>query len=240
MHDLLTRHTPLVPVEILEARYEDALKRLLSDDSADTFGSYLEFGVYRGDSMLCMQRASERVGLGGMRLFGFDSFEGMPDSSGPEDAATRSGGGLSYRPGALKSPYDETVKAMTQQGADWERIKLVPGWYDQTLTPEARDQTDIRRASVIMIDCVLYSSTLAALRFCEPLIQDAAIVFLDDWDAGAEVVSEGAAGERRAFEEFIAAHPGLRAEPIGSYAHAEDDPPSLAMIMLVRRIDRSA
>jgi len=236
-HDHVTRHTPLVPVRILESRYGDALEELLTRHAAETIGDYLEFGVYRGDSLLCMQRASERLGLGAMRLFGFDSFEGLPDTSGAEDQATRSGGGLSYRPGALRSSYDDTVKAMTRHGADWQRIELVPGWYAETLEPGFRDRAGIRWASVIMIDCVLYSSTLEALRFCEPLIGSEAIVFLDDWDAGTEVVSEGAAGERRAFEEFIVAHPALRAEPIGSYLHEEDNPPSLAMIMLVRRAD---
>jgi O-methyltransferase len=239
-HALITRHTPLVPTEILESRYEDALRRLADRAGSQPIGDYLEFGVYRGDSMLCMQRASARLGLGGMRLVGFDSFEGMPDTAVAEDEATRSGGGLSYRPGALKSSYDDTKKTMTAHGADWDRIELVRGWYDETLTPEVRERIGVRRAAVVMIDCVLYSSTLAALRFCEPLIADEAIVFLDDWDAGVEVDAESAAGERIAFETFVAENPTLRVEQIGSYEHVEDDPPSVATIMLVRRMREPA
>jgi O-methyltransferase len=241
LHAFITRHTPLVPVAILESRYEQALERLLRDAPDGTVGDYLEFGVYRGDSMLCMQRASVSVGLAEMRLIGFDSFEGMPATDDAEDDATRSGGGLSYRPGALRSSYDDTVKAMTRQNADWRRIELVKGWYDETLTPTVRDRIGVRRAGLIMIDCVFYSSTMAALRFCEPLIEAEAIVVLDDWDAGVEVAAdEDAAGERRAFETFMAENPTLEAEPIDSYLHEEDDPPSAAMIMLVRRVRQTS
>jgi O-methyltransferase len=236
--DRITRGELLVPTDVLEARYEEALRRLLTH-GPESVGSYFEFGVYRGESLLCMQRASLRVGLGGMRLFGFDSFAGLPHTRDGIGDATEPRSGLSYRPGALKSSYAQTVESMSRRGADWQRIQLIPGWYSETLTPEFRNSTDLGQASVIMIDCVLYSSTLEALRFCEPLIGRESIVFLDDWGAAIELDATGASGERRAFEEFVAANPTLKAEQIGSYLHTEDEPPSMAVIMLLRRVERS-
>jgi hypothetical protein len=234
LHARWIQHRALVPVDVLTDQYESILRTSFRPDPRFATGDYLEFGVYRGDSLLCMQRASERTGHTGMRLFGFDSFEGMPSTDTPEDQAMRAGGSLTFQPGALRSGLDATVKAMTGAGADWTRITLVPGWFDDSLTPALREERDLRRAAVIMLDCVLYSSTYAALCFCEPIMRKETIVVLDDWDAGSEL-GPNAAGERRAFEDFIAAHPTLSAEPIGSYRHEEDDSPSAAMVMRVTR-----
>ncbi len=69
-----------------------------------------------------------------------------------------------------------------------------------------------------MIDCDLYSSTVDALAFCEPLIQERAVVFFDDWHS-ASLAAQGL-GERRAFDEFIARHTDIDAEPFQSYSES--------------------
>src|SRR5687768_4046277 len=42
-------------------------------------GDYLEFGVFKGASLLYAQQRADELKLGAMRFIGFDSFEGLPD-----------------------------------------------------------------------------------------------------------------------------------------------------------------
>jgi len=67
----------LVPEQDLQRSFEAAL-HLLGEDVRTSAVAYLEFGVYVGTSMACMYRAASRVGASGLRLVGFDSFQGMP------------------------------------------------------------------------------------------------------------------------------------------------------------------
>jgi O-methyltransferase len=200
---------PLVPERELEATYRDALKLLASEAGPDGVGDYLEFGVYVGTSLLCMHRASRAAGLDSLRLFGFDSFEGLPDA-----AATESEG--VWKPGQFRADYDSVRKILARRGVDWSRTVLVPGWFEDTLHTDLARQLGIEKAGVVMIDCDIYSSARTALDFCVPLIGDEAVLIFDDWNSGG-LASKGL-GERRAFEELLAANPDLRAEELRPYS----------------------
>ena len=199
------REIPLVPERELEDTYGDVLRHLAAAAGPGGVGDYLEFGVYVGSSLLCMHRASNTVGLGSLRLFGFDSFQGLPDAAAKEDE------GL-WQPGSFRAELGVAREHLTRGGIDWSRTVLVPGWFEDTLRPELARRIGIEKAGVIMIDCDIYSSALTALRFCAPLIRDRAAVFFDDWDSG-DLAAKGL-GERRAFEEFLAGNPELAAEEL--------------------------
>jgi hypothetical protein len=76
-----------------------------------------------------------------------------------------------------------------------------------------RSQLNLTSASLIMIDCDIYSAARDALQFAGPLIRDRAVIFLDDWGYGVKL---GRRGEKEAFEEFLAAFP-FEATPLPSY-----------------------
>jgi O-methyltransferase len=196
-----------VPERELEQAYQDALNRLAVAAAPDEVGDYLEFGVYVGTSLLCMHRASRAVGLESLRLYGFDSFQGLP-----EITATEAGG---WQPGWFRAEYSTVREHLTRNGIDWDRTTLVPGWFEETLVPGLAHELGIKKAGVIMIDCDLYSAAVSALAFCTPLIRDNAVMFFDDWNSG-DLAAKGL-GERRAFEEFLAANPDLRAEELPPY-----------------------
>jgi O-methyltransferase len=199
---------PLVPERELESTYREALELLARKLGPDGVGDYLEFGVYVGTSLLCMDRASKALGLDSVRLFGFDSFEGLPD------AAAEDHGG--WVPGQFRADLDFVREKLTRGGVDWSRTVLIPGWFEDTLRPGLAEQLGIEKAGVVMIDCDLYSSARTALDFCAPLIRTAAAVVFDDWNSGG-LASRGL-GERQAFDEFLAAHPTLAAEELPSYS----------------------
>ncbi|MET0283558.1 MAG: TylF/MycF/NovP-related O-methyltransferase [Polyangiales bacterium] len=200
----------VLPVHALKAVQRKALEALRG---SEPLGDYLEFGVFAGTSMTCMSEVLEERGLRDVRLFGFDSFEGMPPQAASEDEGT-------WAPGQFKFELEVTRAIMERRGVDLSRVTLTKGWFSDTLTPAFRTRHALQKASVIMVDCDLYSSTVDVLRFVEPLIQDRVVMFFDDWNSN-ELAAKNM-GERRAFDEFLSAHPELEVEDFGSYAsHAQ-------------------
>jgi predicted O-methyltransferase YrrM len=218
------RNPPLVSAGALERMFRNELRLLASEAGPAGVGDYLEFGVYVGTSLLCMHRASKAAGLGRMRLFGFDSFQGLPEAAAEDEGP--------YRPGWFRADYDLARENLSRNGIDWSRTVLVPGWFEDTLTPELVERLGIRKAGVILIDCDIYSAARTALEFCAPLIKDKAVVVLDDWP-GDTPEAQGL-GERRAFDEFLACNPDLRAEEREPYRW-EGRPNAVGKVFLVTR-----
>lgn len=202
-----------VSVTRLTRKSREAWNWLSEQVGTESLGDYFEFGVFSGQSMAAMHRVIQELGLERPRLFGFDSFEGLPQSAKFEDNGY-------WQPGSFKMDLKSTRKYLTRQGIDWERVALVKGWFKDTLTPELVAKHQMVKASVIMVDCDLYSSAREALFFCAPLIKDKAVILFDDW-AGGNLAAQNL-GEKKAFDEFLAANPQLRAEDFGKYdAHSK-------------------
>jgi O-methyltransferase len=194
----------LVPKEEFTHCARNAIRTLQRSDQAEPTGDYLEFGVSRGTSLACMFHALASEHASNVRLIGFDSFEGMP-----AEAATQG-----WRPGAYRSTIHTTRRYLSKAGVDLTRVQLVKGWFDDTLTSETRRRLDISKASLIMIDCDIYTASRQALWFCEPLIHDQAVIFFDDWGWRSDLEK---IGQREAFDEFLAEFPSLSAEPLPAY-----------------------
>jgi O-methyltransferase len=208
-HDLRLRAgqpETLVPEEELKRVYRDALLHVAEMTPREELGDYLEFGVYTGTSLACMHEVLSELELDHVRLFGFDSFEGLPAAAGTEGK---------WPPGLYRSSYDFTRANLTEREVDWARVALIKGWFDDTLTPETRSAHNIRKASVIMVDCDLYSSATTALEFCAPLIGDRAVVLFDDWHPDSLAARNE--GEKRAFDEFLARHPYFSITEMDTY-----------------------
>jgi O-methyltransferase len=196
--EVRNRHR-LVNESELKQVYTESVSLLASD--AEELGDYLEFGVYNGSSLLTMYRVLQEVGNRHSRLIGFDSFEGLPAS-----AATDCGG--HWRPGEFKCSLEFTRRVLDYERVDWNRIVLVKGFFDTTLTAELRASVKLRKASWIMVDCDLYASAAEALAFCTPLIANRTIVFFDDWYP----LAERGMGEKAAFDEWMTVNETFTAE----------------------------
>lgn len=203
----------LVPADELRQKYCAAIKLLQEQLPDAPLGDYLEFGVYQGTSLLCFYEAAQLCGIDDMRLFGFDSFEGLPLHARMDD------GGIWF-PGQFKSSYDYTTAYLSSKGVDRERVFLVKGWFQDTLTEDFIVDYDVQRVSIIMIDCDMYSSAKEALEFCIPLIQDQAIIFFDDWFSSR--LDERNMGEKRAFAEILEKYPHIFAQPLDEFIYYKD------------------
>ena len=154
----------------IKPKFEEALIYLKNfHQDPKLLGDYLEFGVSHGSSILYMFETTKKLGFDTMRLFGFDSFEGLP-----EEALTEDGG--NWRPGDFYAKEKNVRRFLTKSGIDWNRVKLVRGWFKDTLRNSFFEQYEIEKASIIMIDCDLYSAAKEALTFCVPIISDPFVI----------------------------------------------------------------
>ena len=170
-------------------------------------GDYLEFGVYNGTSLSIAYDTIHKHNNMTTRLFGFDSFEGLPPEAKSDDDGK-------WFQGQFKCTYKTTVKKLNAKGVDLNRVTLVKGFYSDTLNQELKNKYNLKTASLIMIDCDLYSSTRDALEFCKSLIKDKTIIIFDDWLPDLEKQN---LGEKKAFDEFLVNNKEFRSSLFREY-----------------------
>jgi hypothetical protein len=126
------------------ALLDAALKRV------EINGLYLEFGVYKGDSINYIASKIDN------QIHGFDSFEGLPED-------WKDG----FEKGYFKVPDLPKVK---------ENVVLIKGWFSNTLPTFIGKQ--MRNAAFAHIDCDLYSSTKAIFDLAgECIVKGTVLVF---------------------------------------------------------------
>lgn len=189
-------------------------------------GDYLEFGVYRGSSFCrAYQAISKAFSLriaqkeGGasleqqqrrmalweqMRFFAFDSFEGLPPLKGL-DTLTED-----FAEGQYAASQEELRQAMDSAEVDAAKVKIVPGWFDQTCNQQTWDREALQKAAIVWIDGDLYDSARAVLSGITPLLQDGTIIIFDDWFTFR---GNPDLGEQKAFYEWLETLSDFQAVP---------------------------
>lgn len=177
-------------------------------------GDYLEFGVARARTLIYARRFGEKFPArgdeGGCRYFGFDSFEGFPQTEGIDKVFER------FKAKDESHDLETAAKNIERNFGDMNGVFLEKGFYDQTLTEKFLNENNIERARVIHVDCDLYQSAIAALNFITALIHDGTILLFDDWLCYRGRPDRG---ERRAVQEWLAANPQIHLTPYRSYAN---------------------
>jgi hypothetical protein len=145
---------------------------------ADQEVLYLEFGVWKGESMnqwSCLLRNKES------RLHGFDSFEGLPEAVDHHGAS-----GVAFAKGDLSTQGE--LPATSDP-----RVRFFKGWFEDTLPSYEFVDSPVL---VVFLDADLYSSTKCVLTMLKKHIKIGAILYFDEfWERYHE---------QRAFEEFLA------------------------------------
>lgn len=189
-----------------------ALDRCLAEvERRDGTGDYYEFGIFKGYAFWYAQDAARRLGLDGMRFFGFDSFRGLPEVQGADATAEDV-----FYAGQYACSKDQVTRNLEARGVDWDRTFLVEGYFEASLTEETRSRLGMAPVAVALIDCDLYESTAQVLEFIRPLLQDHSILMFDDWNC---FDADDSRGQRLAFREFLRSHPEVRAREWFAYGH---------------------
>lgn len=166
-------------------------------------GDYLEFGVWEGNSFITAYKEAERNGFNGMEFYAFDSFEGLP---GTDDIDIYS----VFKQGDFCCSEEQFKKNLVKARVDMKKVRVVKGWYDKVLTKELKDNLNIWRAAVVLVDCDLYSSAKAVLDFCTGYVQDGTVICFDDWFCfgGSPFM-----GEQKAFNDWLKKNQDIIAIP---------------------------
>lgn len=183
--------------------------KLAREEAGDAeLGDYYEFGLFRGYTFLQAFKHCQSLGMDKVHFYGFDSFEGLPPAEGIDEADGR------FFEGQFACSLEEVGKNLADNGMDSSRATLIKGFYEDSLTEALRSEHPFRPASVLMLDCDYYSSTKTAMEWMEPYIEAGTVLLFDDWFSYGD---DNELGQQKALEEFLAAHPHYRVEPLWEF-----------------------
>jgi len=144
-------------------------------------GLFLEFGVASGRTISHIANQLETT------IYGFDSFEGLPET---------------WRSGIYKGAFAGPLPPVPPNA------HLIKGSFDQTLPEFLKSHPE--NVSLLHVDCVLYSSTKTILDLLAPRVVSGSVVVFDEyWNYPG-----WQRHEHLAFQEFITSN-HIACEPIG-------------------------
>jgi hypothetical protein len=176
-HNLHTKYSP---------RWRDLLRHIypalrsrnlaLSSDEFDVY----QYGV-RGDESGVLPTL--RHVFPSSRIFGFDTFSGMPHASEDEKVQVTEWAAGSYALRNRNATIAKLKAKLANPTAGGRGAEFVPGLFSESLTPELPKRLDMRPAAYVDIDCDLYESATTALDFlfAHRLIRPGTIIGYDDF-----------------------------------------------------------
>jgi hypothetical protein len=161
-------------------------------------GDYLEFGCYRGESFIYAYKCASKM-LPWMRFFAFDSFQGLPalteeDRNGP------------FYSGQFSCSQKDFMDNLRKAKLDLKRVVCIPGWFNETLRPELKKEKNLKIASIVYIDCNLYTSCVSVLNFLTDILETGSIIIFDDWFS---FNADPTKGIQRACREWLKQNPNI-------------------------------
>ena len=201
-------HREFAPLSADAPRAIDrALRRAVVENHNDV-GDYYEFGLYKGYTLLSAFEACRRLRLNELRLYGFDSFRGLPETDGVDRIDRR------FFAGQFTCSRRRVERHLTKRGLDWTRCELIEGFFEQSLTEALKASMPRRRATVVMLDCDLHSSTRTALQWLADMLHPGSVILFDDWTSYGR---RDDLGQPLAFDQFLDANRQFTAEQIDTF-----------------------
>ncbi len=133
------------------------LMEKIASEVADERVLYLEFGVYKGDSIKAWAKLLKNPES---HLHGFDSFEGLPEEWMSD------------------TPRGHFSTGGVMPVVDDPRVKFFKGWFDQVLPTYEFPQYD---RLVVALDADLDSATQYVLDFLESRLKVGSILYFDEF-----------------------------------------------------------
>ena len=146
------RLVPQVRVERTSELFDLIIEQVTDQDVL-----YLEFGVFRGDSMRYWSR---RLTNPRVKFHGFDSFEGLPEAWN------------------IDSPQGHFSTNGMMPIIEDPRVRFFKGWFNETLPIY---QVPPHDRLVLDMDADLYSSTIYVLKTLKPFIIPGTYIYFDEF-----------------------------------------------------------
>ncbi|MBQ3271088.1 class I SAM-dependent methyltransferase [Candidatus Saccharibacteria bacterium] len=161
------------------------LREILSHEVS---GDVVEFGCYRGDTSLLMQKMLEReFPDSSSRLWIYDSFEGLPART-REDASVA---GDSFKQGELLVTKREVVERFKKAGLHVPRIRK--GFFENLSTDDLPSEI-----AFAFLDGDLYQSIKTSLELVTPRMNKHGVILVHDYN------NPQLPGASRAVDEWLA------------------------------------
>jgi hypothetical protein len=168
-------------VDSVASKFELLDKGLSKTEKGDK-GLFCEFGVFSGQTINYIAKGINQ------NIYGFDSFEGLPER---------------WRDGFAKGRFQVEKLPKVKHN-----VTLVKGWFNESLPGFLKEHPE--PMSFLHIDCDLYSSTKTIFELCKERIVKGTVIIFDEYfnyDGWEE-------GEYKAFREFVMEN-NLRYEYVG-------------------------
>jgi hypothetical protein len=159
--------------------YDQHFQYYMQTEDIVVFGDIYEFGVFGGKSLRCTIQQLRENHIKYNKIYGFDSFEGLPEEDGDFIKT--------IAPGAFNAQklYNVSKEEVIQKVHDYTyNIPiLISGWFSDVLNGELVKQYNMQPASYINVDCDLYISARTVLDwiFRNNLWQHGTVLRYDDW-----------------------------------------------------------
>lgn len=141
--------------------------------------SYLEFGVYKGDSIKYWAKINKKIDS---EFIGFDTFTGLPEN-------------WQNITGAMRKNHFDTNGIAPEFGDS--RCHFIKGMFQDTLEPFLKNFSS-KEILLIHNDSDLYSSTLFTLAKMHPFLSKGTIIIFDEFSSPLH--------EMRALNDFSTSH----------------------------------
>lgn len=160
-----------------------------------------EFGVYQGKTIKIVRETLDDS----FKIFGFDSFEGMPDHTTTLKNVTSvhsNGHGAKV----YQNMFDRDVVigagvfSTNKQTPDVPNVEWVVGYFDDTL-PGFVENNPPEPAALLHIDCDHYESTKTVFKYMTPYIKKDTVLVFDEWHMDSIIKTPH--HEQKAFYEWV-------------------------------------
>jgi len=160
-----------------------------------------EFGVWQGRTIKIVRETLDDS----FKIFGFDSFEGMPDHTTTLKNVTsvHSNG---YGAKVYQNMFDRDVVidpgvfSTNKQTPDVQNVEWVVGYFDDTLPGFVKNNPP-EPAALLHIDCDHYESTKTVFKYMTPYITKDTVLVFDEWHMDSTIKTPH--HEQKAFYEWV-------------------------------------
>jgi hypothetical protein len=158
-------------------------------------GDYHEYGCHRCRTFRMALTEARLHNLKSMNFFAFDSFEGLPEPTSETSVEI-------WKRGALTTTVTNFMGMVREHGIYADRVKTIKGFYGESLTDKLRQKflESENKIALVNVDCDLYESAVPVFKFIDPLLQEGAVIYIDDLFAGYK--GSPSKGVARAFLEY--------------------------------------
>ena len=174
--------------------------RIVAMNAITFSGDIHLYGIWSGMSTKFISEFLDENKIGYNKMFGMDSFVGLPHENSDYERHPGHSPGEYSSSNLYECSSEESMKII-QKGIGNEKLKLIPGFYSNSLNKELIQKENMVAASYVDIDVDLMTSTYILLDFMvlNSLIKTGTVIYFDDWGA----TSEYAGGESLAWKTIV-------------------------------------